>query len=496
MIAKDAEGFEVGGEVLIGHLARDAGGKHGSADPLELTLEPEAAASPRRRPRAPKTTAPMARRDVSVSADRPGKDGTVRQQPDEGDMVEVRLALPGKKAAETVRLHPSASIAALLESYQAKCGHALVAKDAEGFEVGGDVLAGQLALAATGSQHATGPIELTLEPEEASGPIVGSGSAPPSGDSGLECQRGDDVVELRVMLPGGAADTVCYHPSTSVAALLERYQVRVGHALVAKDAEGFEVGGEVRVGQLACAAAAGQHCGSGALELILELEAAASQAGSDSAGRPGDDGPERRGRDADTVEVRLTLPGRQTAEAARHHRPSTSVAALLEPYQLQLQLRRPGHSSLVAKDAEGFEVGGEVLVGQLAHGSATGTHSGIGPVELILEAEAAASQTDDSASTDPSGDELVRPHDSHMVAVRLTLQGKAAKIVRRHPSTSVASLLDHYQIRLGHAVVAKDADGFEVGGEVLLGQLAREGDSSAGDRGGAGPLELSLEPDV
>lgn len=73
-----------------------------------------------------------------------------------------------------------------------------------------------------------------------------------------------------------------------------------------------------------------------------------------------------------------------------------------------------------------------------------------------------------------------------IVNVRLTLNGKA-KMVRHAATTRIADLLAQHQVHQVGALVAKDDKGFEMGGEVSLGQLVeRPGDV----------LALHLEPDV
>lgn len=73
-----------------------------------------------------------------------------------------------------------------------------------------------------------------------------------------------------------------------------------------------------------------------------------------------------------------------------------------------------------------------------------------------------------------------------IVNVRLTLNGKV-KMVRHAATTRIADLLAQHQVHQVGALVAKDDKGFEMGGEVSLGQLVeRPGDV----------LALHLEPDV
>lgn len=102
-------------------------------------------------------------------------------------------------------------------------------------------------------------------------------------------------------------------------------------------------------------------------------------------------------------------------------------------------------------------------------------------------AAAAARPTGELACTDPSMAMLWQTV-PEIVNVRLTLKGKA-KLVRHAASTRISELLTQHQASLGQPLVAKDSRGYEMGGEVRLGQLVAQ-------PGGCEVLELFLEVDA
>merc|ERR1712137_576610 len=86
-----------------------------------------------------------------------------------------------------------------------------------------------------------------------------------------------------------------------------------------------------------------------------------------------------------------------------------------------------------------------------------------------------------------SQDEPARkPAVPDIINVRLTLNGRA-KTLRHAASTKISHLVNQYGERLGYPIVVKDTNGFEVGLEVALGQLAMPRSSAM--------LSLCLEAD-